>query len=117
MSSHVEIYEGADLNEVRRRIAWLERLQMLRHAALPLAAIAALLGVMITPIIFPLVTIVILVMLAIRSRQARNAREGLLTDIENLRTQNLLQNPELEKFRSTIDRVTRGYRSEWSSVM
>ena len=81
----VDIHQGAALQQLKRRIARLERLQMLRRAALPLAAIGAILGVTIAPIIFPLVTVVILTVLAIGSWRARTARPGLLAEINELK--------------------------------
>ena len=113
----VDIHQGAALQQVKRRIAWLECLQMLRRAALPLAAIGAVLGVMVSPIIFPLVAVVVLVVLAVGSRRARTARPRLLADISELGHLDLVPDPELARFRSTVDRVTRGHRSQWSSVM
>src|SRR5262245_22094193 len=107
MTAHMEIDPGAGLAQVRRGMAWLDRLQMLTRVALPLAGIGAVRGLMITPIIFPLVAIVILAALVIGKRRARAARPRLLADINGLRQLNLVQDPELARLRSTVDRVTR----------
>jgi len=117
MTAHGEIFQGAGLAEVRRRIAWLDRLQTIRRAALPLAGIGAILGLMITPIIFPLVAVVIGVVLWIVSRRARAARPGLLADIDNLDHRNFVQDAEAARLRSAVDRATLGQSSGWSSIM
>jgi hypothetical protein len=117
MTAHVNMGQGANLQAVRRQIAWLDRLQVLRRAALPLAAIGALLGVMFDPIVFPLVAALILLVLIVGTLRARAAGPQLLANLDNLQRADFVQEAELARLRSAVDRVTRGHGSEWSSMV